>query len=174
MRIGSMMFYFDLKQRINSSPQTTAGYPIYLSTNCEGGFAQSYVIPVSDPDGDVVRCRCYDNDYFSGLTLDTNACSFTFNPTEVGWYAIYITIEDFAPTDLNVPLSSIPLVIGAYVDSNPSKCCKLILVNFEFKILFFFKCQKVTTTTTTTRTTRTTRKALAKSVNMCDVDKYRF
>ena len=121
--------YIDLKRRgdtgkINSSPQTTAGYPIYLSTNCEGGLVQRYVIPVSDPDGDVVRCRCYNNDCFSGLTLDTNACSFTFVPPEVGWYAIFITIEDFAPNDLNVPLSSIPLIIGAYVDSNPSKCCK--------------------------------------------------
>ena len=43
--------YFDLKQRIdmgkiNSSPQTTTGYPLYLSTNCEGGFFPRHMSPV--------------------------------------------------------------------------------------------------------------------------------
>ena len=89
--------------KINSSPQTTADFPIFLSTDCSG-LQQSYVIPVSDPDGDIVKCRCYNNDCFSGLIMNENACSFTFNPTNVGVYGIYITIEDFAPNNQNYVL----------------------------------------------------------------------
>ena len=125
--------YIDLKQRsdtgkINSSPQTTADFPIFLSTDCSG-LQQAYVIPVSDPDGDIVKCRCYNNDCFSGLIMNENACSFTFNPTNVGVYGIYITIEDFAPNNQSVALTSVPLVIAAYVVNDPSKCCKFKLLN---------------------------------------------
>jgi hypothetical protein len=122
----------DLKQRsdtgkINSSPFVNLTTSlIRLSNNC-AGINQTYVIPVSDPDaGDLVRCRCRNNSCHQNFTMDEARCVFYFNPTTTGLYGVYITIEDFAPSNINVPLSSIPLQLLVNVTNNPGDCCNVL------------------------------------------------
>jgi len=136
----------DLKPRtdtgkINSSPfvnLTTSTFK--LSNNCFGGN-QSYAIPVSDPDaGDLVRCRCRNNVCHQNFIMDEAKCVFYFNPTTTGYYGVYVTVEDFAPSVTNVALSAIPLLFLVQVTDNPGDCCKIytILDLFSFQLILLF------------------------------------
>jgi len=133
---NSSLFFFevkiDLKQRsdtgkINSSPFVNLKTStIRLSNNC-AGINQTYVIPVSDPDaGDLVKCRCRNNSCHQNFIMDEARCIFYFNPNTTGYYGVYITIEDFAPSNKSVPLSSIPLLLVVRVTNNPGDCCKVL------------------------------------------------
>jgi hypothetical protein len=120
----------DLKQRndtgkINSSPFVNLKTSTFkLSNNCFGAN-QSFAIPVSDPDaGDLVRCRCRNNSCHQNFIMDEARCVFYFNPTTTGYYGVYVTVEDFAPSNTNVALSAIPLLFLVQVTDNPGDCCK--------------------------------------------------
>ena len=132
--LGDSSYFFeltiDLNKRtdtgkINTSPSvnlTTS--TIKLSNNC-GGLIQSFQIPVSDVDGDIVKCRCRNNSCHQNLTIDAN-CTIFFTPERADPYAIYITVEDFAPDNQTVPLSSIPVLVLALVSNNAADCCKIL------------------------------------------------
>jgi hypothetical protein len=120
----------DLKQRtdtgkINSSPFVNLTTPIFkFSTNCSG-VNQSFAIPVSDPDaGDLVRCRCRNNSCHENFEMDKEKCVFYLNPTTTGFYGVYVTVEDFAPSNTSVPLSAIPWLFLLQVTDNPGDCSK--------------------------------------------------
>ena len=87
---------------------------------------QSLIIPVNDPDGDEVRCRCSNNICLSDFTIDTRKCIIYFDPNLVGYYAFEIILEDFASSQSIIPLSSVPLQIIANVLSNTLFCCSYI------------------------------------------------
>ena len=123
----NLTFVIDLKQRtdtnlINSSPTTSIKSYVQLGIGCANN--QSLAIPVSDVDGDLVRCRCSQNVCLTGFSIDSVNCIMYFNPTLIGYYALDLLIEDFAPSSPNVALSSLPLQVIAYVDSKPVNCCK--------------------------------------------------
>ena len=127
-----LSFTIDLKQRtdlniINSSPFSNIVSYIKLSTGC--AVSQSLIIPVSDPDGDEVRCRCTNNVCLSGFTIDTRKCIIHFNPNLVGYYVFEIILEDFASSQSSIPLSSVPLQFIADVSSNKLFCCSLTFLN---------------------------------------------
>ena len=110
-----MDFTIDLKTRldknhINSSPTTSIVPYIKISKSQE-----EIIIPVNDPDGDVVRCRCAIDTCLEGLSIDVNSCVITFRPVSKGYYSIEITIEDYEKAGSNVPLSSVPLQFIANV-----------------------------------------------------------
>ena len=114
--------------RINSSPMTSINSYIKLSTGCSNN--QSLVIPVTDADGDYVKCRCFNNICLTSLLIDQNKCIIYFNPTVTGYFTIEIVLEDFDKFSSTVPLSSIPLQFIAFVQANTAQCCKLFL-NFS-------------------------------------------
>jgi hypothetical protein len=93
-----------------------------MSTYCTHN--QSLFIPVYDADGDIIKCRCSNNICLSGLTMDEDNCILTFNPTVIGFYTIEISIEDYAPSMSNIPLSSVPLQFIVFVQANTSFCCE--------------------------------------------------
>ena len=130
----NLTFTIDLKQRtglniINSSPFTNIVPYIKLSIGC--AVNQSLIIPVNDPDGDEVRCRCSNNVCLSGFSMDTKKCIIYFNPNLVGYYAFEIILEDFASSQSIIPLSSVPLQFIANVFSNPLLCCSYIFLIFK-------------------------------------------
>ncbi|XP_071812538.1 uncharacterized protein [Apostichopus japonicus] len=98
--------------RINSSP-TTSNMPIVrIQLNCPTIF----VIPVTDPDGDTVRCRYAvdTNDECGSICgnlsiLNEDTCILTWTPTEIGLFGAAFQIEDFINPSSTTPLSSIPL-----------------------------------------------------------------
>ncbi|MFN9943936.1 MAG: hypothetical protein ACK56I_31135, partial [bacterium] len=57
-----------------------------------------------------------------------------------GYYGVYVTVEDFAPSVTNVPLSAIPLLFLVQVTDNPGDCCKIytILDLFSFQLILLF------------------------------------
>ncbi|KAJ8032101.1 hypothetical protein HOLleu_25523 [Holothuria leucospilota] len=77
----------------------------------------SFDSPVSDSDGDVVRCR-YATGFsecgsvcsgLPGATLDQDTCSFQWTPTVQGLYAVAMQIEDYLDSSSTTPLSSVSL-----------------------------------------------------------------
>jgi hypothetical protein len=142
--LGNNSYFFeliiDLKKRtdtgkINTSPSVNlTSSTLKLSNNC-GDFKQSFQIPVSDVDGDIVKCRCRNNICHQNLTIDSN-CTIFFSPESANPYAIYITVEDFAPSNPSVPLSSIPILILALVSNSPADCSKLFDYYLIFKFIF--------------------------------------
>ncbi len=58
--------------------------------------------------------------------MDEAKCIFNFNPTTTGFYGVYLTVEDFAPSNTTVPLSSVPLQLLVQVTDRPEDCCKSI------------------------------------------------
>ncbi len=129
--VGDLLFEvtIDLKKRsdtgkINSSPFVNLTKSVYkFSTNCTG-INQYYTIPVSDPDvGDLVRCRCRNNSCHENFKMDEANCIYFFNPNTTGNYGVYLTIEDFAPSNTIAPLSSIPMLVLVQVTDRPEDCC---------------------------------------------------
>ena len=113
--------------KINSSPYTTIASYVKLSTGCSG--LQALTIPVSDPDGDTVRCYCAGNTCLSIMTLDSNTCTITFNPSATGNYALDIVLEDFATPSSSTPLSSVPVQFLVNVSSGTTNCCKTFMIS---------------------------------------------
>lgn len=132
-------FKMNLNQRndtmkINSSPVTNMISYVKLSTGCINN--QSIAIPVSDPDDDIIKCRCMNDTCLTGLLIDKENCIIYFNPVLAGYYAIEIQIEDFEHKNSLVSLSSVPLKLIADVLNNSSFCCKYFLFTIKLNQSF--------------------------------------
>ena len=117
---------FNLAQRadtgkINTSPVTSMVPYVIISSNCTNN--RSVTIPVTDADGDVVRCICKYNLCIANAFMDENNCVLYFNPTVTGYYAIEIEIQDFATASSTTPLSTVPLVFLVSVVNSGATCC---------------------------------------------------
>ena len=115
--------------KINSSPITTLNSYDELSSDCS--TVQMLKIPVSDPDGDLVKCFCTTNSCLPIVTLDSDTCVITFSLIN-GYYAIDITIQDF-DVGSTVPKSSVPLQFIAYIHPAGTSNCR--------KIFFYLSCE---------------------------------
>ena len=111
--------------RINSSPRAITSPVIRLQHMCN----HTLPIAVSDPDGDIVRCRwgvgsecggiC---NRFPGAILDPPTCTFTYEANRgTGFNAAAIVIEDFIPGSQE-PLSSVALQFLVFVFSSTEPC----------------------------------------------------
>lgn len=117
------------KGKINHSPVSSMSSTLVLFQSC---LTSEINIPVTDADGDDVRCRfaagpdecdsvC--GNHISSLILNELSCSFTvsnLSSVHTGNYAMALQIEDFINTSSIVSLSSVPLQFVIHVDSaNP-------------------------------------------------------
>ncbi|XP_038071724.1 uncharacterized protein LOC119740469 [Patiria miniata] len=116
---------------INSSP-VGAVVPVQL---VQQGCTHVIRIPVSDPDGDVVRCRFADESNrecfkvcgpLANADLENSGdeCVLIYDgssPT-VGWYAVTIMIEDFNRRRSRRPLSRVPLHFLINVTATDDNC----------------------------------------------------
>ena len=110
--------------KINSSPITTLDCGLVeISLGCTG--VQQLQIPVSDPDGDTVRCYCTSNICVPVVTIDPNTCIITFTPTN-GYYAVAIDIQDF-DAGSSTPKSTVPLQFIVYMSPGTANCRKYFL-----------------------------------------------
>ncbi|XP_052815878.1 uncharacterized protein LOC128242673 isoform X2 [Mya arenaria] len=122
-------------RKINNSPKANISPIVRLQRGCN----HTITIPVSDVDGDIVKCRralgsrrntghnecasiC---SAISNLWLDNNNCVLSYMATTSGWYAVALQVEDFANANASSPLSSIPVqfLINVY-DSQSNSCHK--------------------------------------------------
>ncbi|XP_022109537.1 uncharacterized protein LOC110989457 [Acanthaster planci] len=119
----SAQAHVDLTQNrgvINSSPMTSWMPETRIQLGCE----TTLTIPMSDPDGDVVKCRWASGTNESGSvspmpnsTLDESTCSLSIGDRLMsGWYAVALMIEDFASPMSTTAKSKIPLqfVVNVY------------------------------------------------------------
>ena len=127
----NLTFFMDLRpradntQRINSSPTSDIVPFVKLSTDCV--YNQSLVIPVSDADGDLVRCSCAGNTCLPDFAMDSDACIMYMNPVMSGYYALEVVLEDYPRGGVGGPLSSVTLQFIAYVVYfNTSFCCNFL------------------------------------------------
>ncbi|XP_071791139.1 uncharacterized protein [Asterias amurensis] len=121
----------------NSSPTASIVPVQFVQQSCNHVIR----IPVSDPDGDVVRCRFADpsrNECFkvcgaleaSTLESSETECTLTYNgPNQVGWYGVTIMIEDFNRRRRNRPLSRVPLHFLIKVTASDENCHRPGFVN---------------------------------------------
>ena len=111
---------------INSTPRASTSPVVRLQAGC----THEIVIPVSDPDDDVVKCRfatgsdCYDIcGGIPGATIDSSSCTITYTANQgTGYKAVALSIEDFAPSDLSTPLSKVNLQFLVFVFSSNELC----------------------------------------------------
>ena len=111
--------------KINSSPRAITSPVIRLQQGC------NHTIPlaVSDPDGDIIRCRwavgsecariC---NRIPGAVLDPDSCTITYEATRgTGYKAAALMIEDFVPGSQR-PLSSVALQFLVFVVASTQLC----------------------------------------------------
>ena len=111
--------------QINSTPRAITSPVIRLQEGCNHTFP----VAVSDPDGDIVRCRwAVGNECggicngFPGAELDSSSCTFTYEANRgAGFQAAAIVIEDFVPGSLE-PLSTVALQFLVLVVSSADSC----------------------------------------------------
>ena len=112
---------------INSTPRAITSPVIRLQHGC----SHTLPIAVSDPDGDIVRCRwavgtecggiC---NRFPGAILDSTTCTFTYEANGgIGFNAAAIVIEDFLPGS-SEPLSSVALQFLIFVFTSTDSCSR--------------------------------------------------
>ncbi|XP_076109824.1 integrin beta-like protein C [Mytilus galloprovincialis] len=115
--------------KINSSPISAMQPIVRFSRGCD----YTLKIPVSDDDGDVVKCRWSKRtpddecngvcETLSGSDLDESACVLSYNATRsLGWYAVALQIEDFKKTTDTVPFSSVSLQFLIFVSNTNAPC----------------------------------------------------
>ena len=109
--------------KINSAPTVSDFLVPYAKfrTNCRTPY--TVFIPVSDPDQDVIKCRCTNNACMSGLVLDSDKCTFTFSSSVAGYYVFELLIEDFVDASSTTPLSSVPFQLLAHVADDVTDNC---------------------------------------------------
>ncbi len=111
--------------RINSTPRAITAPVIRLQEGCNHTIA----LAVSDPDGDIVRCRwavgsecggiC---DQFPGAILDQSSCTITYEASQgARYWGVAVMIEDFAH-EISEPLSSVALQFLVLVITSPDPC----------------------------------------------------
>ncbi|KAL3881713.1 hypothetical protein ACJMK2_028114 [Sinanodonta woodiana] len=113
--------------RVNSAPQVDISPTVRLIHGCH----HTIWIPVSDPDGDEVRCRWANSmlnecasicNAFTGAVLNETSCTVTFDAIgSIGYYGVAIQVEDFTPGS-TTPLSSVPIQFLVYVYNITSGC----------------------------------------------------
>ena len=111
--------------RINSSPRVTSFPIIRLQEGCN----HTIVLPVSDPDGDTVRCRWAEGiecsgacNLFPGAELHSNSCTIEYESNMgPGNRVAAIMLEDFVPWS-STPLSSVTLQFVVFVFSSDEMC----------------------------------------------------
>ena len=111
---------------INSSPRAITSPVVRLQQGCNHNLQ----VAISDPDGDIVRCRwavgsaecggvC---NRFPGAILDSDTCALTYEANRgTGFNAVAIMIEDFLPGS-SQPLSSVALQFLVDVFSSSQSC----------------------------------------------------
>ena len=110
--------------QINSSPRAITSPVLRIQQGCFNVIA----LPVSDPDGDTVRCRWAQGtecsgicNWFPGAVLDSNTCTITYSGSRTGLLAAAIMLEDFAPGSLTA-FSSVALQFLVYVVPFSGSC----------------------------------------------------
>ena len=113
--------------QINSSPRAITTPVLRLQQGC------SHTIPlvVSDPDGDIIRCRwaagreCADvcnETAFPGAQLDSDTCTIRYEANRgARYWAAAVMIEDFIPGSQR-PLSSVALQFLVLVVASTDPC----------------------------------------------------
>ncbi len=114
--------------KINSSPRAIIA-PV---TRLQAGCHHTINVAVSDPDGDIIRCRWASGasecsnlcNRFPGAILHPNTCSLTYTATRddtVRYKAAALMIEDFAPGS-DVPYSSVGIQFLILVFASTGNC----------------------------------------------------
>ena len=111
--------------KINSTPRAITSPVLRIQEGCN----HTITIPVTDPDGDIVRCRWAVGQECSGICggfpgaiLDRDTCSFAYFANQGGGHrAAAIMIEDFLPGS-SVPLSSVGLQFLVLVVDTMRSC----------------------------------------------------
>ena len=111
--------------KINSTPRAITSPVLRIQEGCN----HTITIPVTDPDGDIVRCRWAVGDEcagicggFPGAILNRDICSFAYYANQGGGHrAAAIMIEDFLPGS-SVPLSSVGLQFLVLVVDTMRSC----------------------------------------------------
>ena len=112
--------------QLNQSPTTSVPTSVQIPT----GQYTELKIPISDADGDIIRCRwangteCGDSCYMPPtIVLDTVNCVLSFNlSSAIGYYGIRIKVEDFPNITSTSPMSSVGLqfLVRSYTPYNIS------------------------------------------------------
>ncbi|KAL3881472.1 hypothetical protein ACJMK2_027911 [Sinanodonta woodiana] len=113
--------------RVNTAPQVDISPIVRLIHGCH----HTIWIPVTDPDGDDVRCRWANMtlnecagicNASTGAVLNETTCTVTFDATgSKGYYALAIQVEDFT-SGSTIPLSSVPIQFLVYVYNSTLGC----------------------------------------------------
>ena len=111
--------------KINSSPRAITSPVLRLQQGCN----HTIVLAVSDPDGDIIRCRwavgteCSDIcNEFPGAILDSDSCTIYYEAVNgTGFKAVAVMIEDFTP-GTQYPLSSVALQFLILVVDSDEPC----------------------------------------------------
>ena len=114
---------------INSTPRTSVDPVIRVQAGC----THRIVLPVHDPDGDIVRCRWASGrecsgicNQISGATLEPDTCTITYTANRwTGYRGVAIMVEDFTPGS-PVPLSTVALQFFVRVVRSTGPCPPLI------------------------------------------------
>ena len=110
---------------INSTPRTSVDPVIHVQAGC----THRIVLPVHDPDGDIVRCRWASGkecsgicDKIPGAVLDPNTCTVTYQADKgTGSKVVAIMMEDFIPNSSQA-LSSVTVQFLVQVMSHTRSC----------------------------------------------------
>ena len=111
--------------RINSSPRAITSPVLHLQQGCN----HTITLAVTDPDGDIIRCRwavgrecegaC---SIFPGALLYSESCTITYEATRgTGYNSVALMIEDFIPGSQH-PLSSVALQFLVFVVASDESC----------------------------------------------------
>ena len=119
---------------INSTPRAITAPVIRLLEGCN----HTLTISVSDPDGDIVRCRKAQGSECAGLCgqfpgshLDSNTCVIEYQANRGNRYwGASIMLEDFTPGS-STPLSSVALQFLVLVVPNTNGLCSQVPVFVE-------------------------------------------
>ena len=111
--------------KINSSPRAITSPVLRLQQGCN----HTIVLAVSDPDGDIIRCRwavgteCSDIcDKIPGAVLNSSSCTIHYPAVNgTGYKAVALMIEDFIPGTIH-PLSSVGLQFLILVVDSDEPC----------------------------------------------------
>ena len=111
--------------RINSSPRAITAPVIRLQEGCNHTIA----LAVTDPDGDIIRCRWAEGrecggicNQFPGAVLDPVSCTINYEANRgARFWAAALMIEDFVP-ESSQPLSSVALQFLISVIASTESC----------------------------------------------------
>jgi len=121
---------FNLAPRSDTGQINSPPYAFSLPTlRLQSGCNHAIPMTVSDPDGDIVRCRWAVGDEcksicnaIPGATLNSVTCTITYNANSgTGYKAVAVMVEDFIPGS-SKPLSSVAFQFLVLVVSSNKSC----------------------------------------------------